>query len=573
MTVALTASIPHPWEKSYPPGVATQFEIPEKPLPALIKEAAARFPDRPAIDFLGRVYSYRELDRLVDRAAAGFQALGVGPGVKVGLFLPNSPYYVICHYAVLAAGGTIVNYNPLYMPREIVHQIDDSETAIMVTLDLKALYDKVALAMSQSNLRRIVICSLADALPFPKNLLFPIVKRKEIAHPPKDERNIPFARLIANEGKPKPVAIDPARDIAVLQYTGGTTGTPKGAELTHRNLWANVIQNELWFPHVEYGQERVLGILPFFHVFAMTAVMNGSLRYGALMILLPRFDLVQLLETIHKKRPTLFPGVPTLYTAINNYPQLAKYDLSSIKFCVSGGASLPLEVKRQFETLTGCTLIEGYGLSETAPVLCCNPTQGQTKAGSIGLPVPGTEVAIASLDEPRRFLPPGERGELWARGPQVMSGYWRKPEETALCMTDGWFHTGDVGTMDEDGYFFIVDRLKEVVIAGGYKIYPRNVEEAIYLNPAVAECAVVGVPDPYRGQTVKAYVVVNPNAQLDAAGLTEFLSTRLSSIEMPKIIEFRSALPKSAIGKILKRELLDELAAAPSAAAQREIAR
>jgi long-chain acyl-CoA synthetase len=567
MSDALNEAISRPWVKSYPPGLATHLAIPDKPLPALLEEAVARFGDRPAMDFLGKLYSFRELGRLVERAAAGFQALGVGPGVKVGLFLPNCPYYVICHYAVLQAGGTVVNFNPLYMPREVVHQIEDSQTAIMVTLDLKALYDKVALAMSQSGLKKILVCRLAGALPFPQGLLFPFVKRREIAHLPKDERHVTFESLIAGKARPRPVAIDPRKEIAVLQYTGGTTGTPKGAALSHRNLWANVIQNELWYAEADYGRERILGVLPLFQVFAMTTVMNAALRYGALMILLPRFDLVQLLQTIDRKRPTMFPGVPTIYTAINNFAGLAKYDLSSIKICVSGGAALPLEVKRQFEKITGCTLIEGYGLSETAPTVCCNPPRGVTKPGSIGLPLPETDVAIASLEPPRRFLPPGERGELWVRGPQVMAGYWQKPEENAQSVTDGWFHTGDVGYMDEDGFFFIVDRLKEVIIASGFKIYPRNVEEAIYLHPAVAEAAVVGVPDPYRGQTVKAYVVLKPSAApLDAAGLTKFLEGKLSPIEMPKIIEFRAELPKSAIGKILKKSLLEEMA--PLASAQ-----
>jgi long-chain acyl-CoA synthetase len=546
------------WLKSYPPGVPRTLEVPQRPLFTLLDDAAAEFAARPALDFLGRIYSYQELQTLVNRAAAGFQALGVAPGVKVGLLLPNCPYSVICYYAVLKAGGTVVNYNPLYAAREIVHQIDDSQTAIMVTLDLKVLYDKAELARQQSDLKRIVVGRMAGILPFPKNLLYPLAKRGETARVPDDDSHVPFERLIANDGAPSAVAIDPRRDIAVLQYTGGTTGTPKGAALTHYNLWANVVQNESWFPDRERGNERMLGVLPFFHVFGMTAVMNAALYIGGLIILLPRFELVQVLETLHRKRPTMFHGVPTIFTAINNYPHLKKYDLTSLKMCISGGASLPLEVKRQFEALTGCKLVEGYGLSETAPVLCCNPLEGPAKEGSIGLPMPDTEVRIVSLDDEHRTLPPGERGELWARGPQVMAGYWQKPDETASVFTDGWFHTGDVGYMDEDGYFYIVDRLKEVIVAGGYKIYPRNVEEAIYLHPAVAEVAVVGVPDQYRGQTVKAYVVLQKGATLDVAGLQAFLEDKLSPIEMPKRIEFRAELPKSAVGKILKKALLAE---------------
>ncbi|HXQ68382.1 MAG TPA: long-chain fatty acid--CoA ligase [Alphaproteobacteria bacterium] len=552
-----------PWAKSYPPGIAHALKVPKEPFWRLTDEAVAEFAELTALDFLDRRTSYRELGHLIDRAAAGFQALGVGRGVKVGLLLPNCPYYVICYFAVLKAGGTIVNYNPLYVPREIVHQIDDSETEIMVTLDLKLLYDKIALSMSQSRLKRIVVGRMAELLPFPRNLLFSIFKRGELAQVPEDERHVRFDRLVANDGRVREVPGDPERDIAVLQYTGGTTGTPKAAALTHGNLWANLSQIEVWFPEGERGKERTLAVLPFFHVFAMTSVMNFTLHCGGLLILLPRFELKQVLKTIDRKRPTLFPGVPTIYTAINNAPDLAKYDLSSIKLCISGAATLPAEVKRQFEAHTGCKLVEGYGLSEASPVVCCNPIYGLNKPGSIGLPVPGTEVRIMSLDEPHRPLPTGERGELWVRGPQVMAEYWHQPEETAHTLIDGWLRTGDVGYMDADGYFFIVDRLKEVIIAGGYKIYPRTVEEAIYQNPAVAEAAVVGVPDPYRGATVMAFVVKHKGASLDEEGLRTFLADKLSAIEMPKLIEFRDELPKSAVGKILKKALIEERGTAP----------
>ncbi len=556
-----------PWLRSYPSDVPRAPEIPERPLWALLDEAVARYADHPALDFLDRRYSYAQLGALVDRAAAGFQAIGVGPGVKVGLFLPNCPYYVIAYFAALKAGGTVVNFNPLYATRELIPQIDDSETDVMVTLDLKLLYDKLAPALRQSRLKRIVVGRMAGILPFPKSVLYPLVRGGEIARIPADERHLPFDALIANEGKPRAVESAPRRDVAVLQYTGGTTGTPKGAALTHYNLWANVVQNVVWFPQGELGRERTLGVLPLFHVFAMTAVMNAALHMGGLVILLPRFELKQVLETIDRKRPTLFHGVPTIYTAIAGYPELARYDLTSLKLCISGGAPLPLEVKRHFESITGCTLIEGYGLSETSPVVCCNPVEGLSKPGSIGMPLPGTEVRIASLDGDGRALPPGERGELWVRGPQVMAGYWHRPEDNARNLTDGWFHTGDVGYMDEDGYFYIVDRLKEVIIAGGYKIYPRNVEEAIYLHPAVAEAAVVGVPDAYRGQTTKAYVVLHKGASLSEAELLAFLKDKISAIEMPKLVEFRAGLPKSAIGKILKKELVAEHASRAQGAA------
>jgi long-chain acyl-CoA synthetase len=388
------------------------------------------------------------------------------------------------------------------------------------------------------------------------------VKRRDIAAVPSDEAHVNFASLIANDGAYVPADIKPAEDIAVLQYTGGTTGVPKGAMLTHANLIANVTQSRMVFPGAEVGHERMLGVLPFFHVFAMTAVMNFAILLGGRIIMLPRFDLGQVVKTIDKKRPTLFPAVPTIYTAINHYKSLGDYDLHSIKYCISGGAPLPVEVKRDFERLTGCVVVEGYGLSETSPVTHCNPVEGENKTGSIGLPVPGTYVEIVSLEDHTTTLPQGERGEVCIRGPQVMKGYWRQPEETAEAMEatpDGWrLHTGDVGYLDEDGYTFIVDRIKDMIAAGGFKVYPRTVEEAIYLHPAVEECVVAGVPDAYRGQTVKAWIRLRAGKSLTVEALKAFLKDKLSPIEMPKLIEFRDSLPKTPIGKLSRKLMLEE---------------
>ena len=547
-----------PWLVHYPPHIDWFAPIAEKPLFELLDHAVATYPNNICIDFLGKTYSYREIGELVKRVAKGLQGIGVTRGTKVGLFLPNSPYSVIFFFAILKAGGVVVNYNPLYAERELVHQIQDSDTDIFITLDLKALYEKVPPLLRQTRLAKVVICRLQDALPFPKNRLYPLVKRKDIATFPLDDQHVRFVDLIANDGRFALHPVDPRSDPAVLQYTGGTTGVPKGAMLSHANLYANAMQCEKWFPEGEPGGERVVGVLPLFHVFAMTVVMTYGIYGGAKLILLPRFEIVRLLETITKKKPTMMPGVPTLFTAINNYKDLQKYDLSSLKYCISGGAALPLEVKHNFEKLSGCTLVEGYGLSETSPVATSNPFRGVNKAGSIGLPLPGTTIEIASIEHPTRLLPVGERGEVCISGPQVMIGYWKRPDATAQAIIDGRLHTGDIGYMDEDGYTFIVDRLKEMIIAGGYNIYPRNVEEAIYLHPAVTECAVVGIPDPYRGQTVKAYVRLTEGASLDAEGLHEFLKDKLSPIEMPKLVEFRAELPKSAIGKIMKKELLAE---------------
>lgn len=547
-----------PWERAYPKDVDWHAPMPSRPLFELMDSAAKAFADRPCLDFLGKRSTYGEVAALVDRAAKGFQELGVGKGVRVGLFLPNTPYYVICYFGILKAGGTVVNFNPLYAERELKHQIDDSGVEIMVTLDLAVLYDKIARMLTGTRLKRVVVCPMADILPFPKNWLFPVAKRKELARIPSDERTVRFSRLVANDGRPSPVSIDPAEDVAVLQYTGGTTGVPKGAMLTHANLYANTEQSSLWFVGARCGEERMLGVLPFFHVFAMTVVMNLSIRYGAEIIMLPRFDLDQVMRTIHDKKPTLFPAVPTIYTAINHHKDLKALDVSSIRFCFSGGAPLPVEVKETFERNTGCILVEGYGLSECSPVATGNPLRGVNKPGSIGLPLPGTIIEIVSLDEPKRVLPVGEKGEVCIRGPQVMKGYWNKPEETAITLVDGRLHTGDVGYMDEDGYVFIVDRIKDMILCSGFNVYPRNIEEAIYLHPAVAECVVAGVPDEYRGQTVKAYVRVADGQAVDKDELCAFLKDKLSPIEMPKIIEFRDELPKTMIGKLNRKALLDE---------------
>ena len=558
-TKSAGAKASRPWLAAYPPDVKWDAEIPERRLYALMDHAVERYPKNQAIDFLGKTYTYADIGDMVDRAAQGLQQIGVREGVKVGLFLPNTPYSVIGFFAILKAGGTVVNYNPLYAERELIFQVENSETDYMITLDLHALYDKIPALLEKTRLKKVIVCRMADVLPFPKNFLFPLLKGKEIAKFPDDDEHIRFSALTANDGRPDEPRIDPLKDIAVLQYTGGTTGVPKGAMLSHANLYANAMQCDMWFPS---GDEpaRILGVLPLFHVFAMTIVMNYGVYRGSAMILVPRFEIEQLLGTIQRAKPTVMPGVPTIFTAINNFADLAKYDLSSLDYCLSGGAALPLEVKKSFERLTGCTLVEGYGLSETAPVATANPFVGENKEGSIGLPLPGTSIDIVSIEDGKPMAQ-GERGEICIRGPQVMIGYWNNRAATKEAMEGGHFHSGDIGTMDEQGYTFIVDRLKEMIIAGGYNIYPRNVEEAIYMHPAVAECAVVGIPDEYRGQSVKAFVVVGEGKSLSGEELKKFLADKISKIEMPTEIEFRNDLPKSIIGKILKKILLEEDAA------------
>lgn len=532
--------------------------IPAVPVSTILDQAVSRYPDQVAIDFLGKRTTYGEIGELVDRAARGFQQLGVRKGVRVGLCLPNTPYFVICYYAVLKAGGIVVNYNPLYVERELKHQIADSGTTIMVTLDLRQIYPKVAAMLEETCLERVVVCRMSGILPAVKSVMFSVLKRSEMADVPDDLHHVPFERLVANEGKPRPVAIEPQTDVAVLQYTGGTTGVPKGAMLTHANLTANAEQIRRWMPAINAGQERVLGVLPLFHVFAMTVVMNLGVSIGAELILVPRFDLRQVLKLIGKRRPTLFPGVPTIYTALNNAASQGRFDLSSIRYCISGGAPLPVEVRIRFEELTGCKLVEGYGLSESSPVVTCNPVDGTIKLASIGIPLDGTVVEVRSTVDPSQILGLGKRGEICVRGPQVMAGYWQRPDDTRQAFIDGALRTGDVGYRDEDGYLFLVDRIKDVILCGGFNVYPRIIEEALYQHPAVAEAVVIGIPDQYRGQAPKAFVRLRDGAEAEPEEIKDFLATRISRIEMPKSVEIRDELPKTMIGKLSKKELVAE---------------
>jgi long-chain acyl-CoA synthetase len=550
------------WAKKYPASVDWGAEIPARPLYEILDDAVRDYPEAPFIDFLGKLYSYRATGDVVARAARGLQNLGVRKGDRVGLLLPNSPAYVFLYFAALKIGAVVVNFNPLYAAAEIEKQVRDSGCRVMATLDMPSIYGKLHPLIGHAGLEQIIICRMAAMLPPVLAFLYPIVKRRDVVRIADDAHHIDFVRLTANAGDFTPAAIDPAQDLAVLQYTGGTTGTPKGAMLTHANLSINAVQSRNLFPAVERGKEVMLGVLPFFHVFAMTAVLNVTVLLASTIIMLPRFDLEQVVKTIHKKRPTLFPAVPTIYTAINHYKKLKRYDLRSITYCFSGGAPLPIEVKHDFERLTGCVLVEGYGLSETSPVVSCNPVDGENKEGSIGLPAPGTIIEIVSLDDKKTVLAQGETGEVCIRGPQVMTGYWHQQAETDLVFDATpqgvRLHTGDVGYMDADGYTFIVDRIKDMIAAGGFKIYPRHVEEAIYQHPAVEECIVAGIPDPYRGQTVKAFIKLRQGQTLTETALKLFLKDKLSPMAMPKVVEFRASLPKTLIGKLSRKLVLEE---------------
>jgi len=552
-----TLKRPFPWEANYPDGLSWDHSLPEKPLFALLDDAVSQYGDRPCLDFLGRKSTYKEIGQLVDRAAKGFQAIGVKKGVRVGLFLPNCPYYVIAFFAVLKAGGTVVNFNPLYAEREIARQIEDSTTTIMVTLNIRGMYPKVLARLADTCLETIVVGSMGGLLPWRERTLFALLRRKEIADVTHDDHHVTFKKLTANDGKFETVDIDPKRDIAVQQYTGGTTGLPKGAELSHASLYANTEQVQVWATDARPGEEKVVGVLPLFHVFGMTAVMNSSLASGFEIILLPRFRLDQLLKLIDQQKPTVMLGVPTMYSAINGSKLLGDYDLSSLKYCISGGAPLPVQVRDTFERLTGCSLVEGYGLTEAGPVCTINPFDSP-RPGSVGLPLPGTLIEITSLDDPDQRLPIGQRGEICITGPQVMQGYAERNGDTAEALHGGRLHTGDVGFIDTDGYVYLIDRIKDLILSGGFNVYPRMVEEAVELHPAVEEVTVCGIPDQHRGEIVKAYVKLREGKSLTSGQLRAFLRDKLAPFEQPRQIEFRDELPRTPIGKPSRHALIVE---------------
>ena len=519
----------------------------------LLDRSAQAFGDRPAINFLGRRQNYAQLKSSVDQVAASLQAMGVAPGDRVGLCLPNTPFAVIGYYAALKIGAIVVNYNPLYVARELAHQAKDSGTSVMLVIDMPEIHAKVAAIAS---LRKIIVCPLAEALPPAKGLAYRLLKRKQcLGALPADGRHVAFGSLLKG-GVPKPVAIAPD-DVAVLQYTGGTTGTPKGAMLTHANVRANAGQNVAYDPSRVPGEERVLGVLPLFHVFAMTVVMNYSVETASEMILLPRYELKATLKALVDCRPTIFPAVPTIYGAIAKLAEKEKRDLSFIKLCISGGAPLPVEIGDHFRRLTGARLVEGYGLTESSPTVCCNPSRGEARVGSVGLPLVDTIVEIRD-PETRALMPTGEKGELVVRGPQVMRGYWNKPEETAAVLDEYGLRTGDIGYIDADGYIFIVDRIKDVILSGGYNVYPRVIEDALYQHEDVAEAVVIGISDSYRGQAAKAFVVLRQGATATPESLKTFLKGYISKIELPAAIEIRDSLPKTAVGKLSKKELVAE---------------
>lgn len=550
-----------PWLKEYPDFLDWHQTFTPHPMGDLLDKAVRSYPGHVFTNFLGKTLSYGEVGALVEQAAAGLQQMGVRKGSKIGLMLPNCPTFIVHYFAAMKLGAVVVNYNPLYTVDELRYQVEDSGTELIITLDLKALFSKVEALLELNVLDRAIVASFLNLLPTAKGLGFRVLKGRDLANvkrSPMLAKITMEADLLRNDGQFVAAAINPHEDIAVLQYTGGTTGTPKGAMLSHANLSTNVAQVASWAPELAVGEEKVLAVLPFFHIFAMTVVMNYGVERAAELVIMPRFVLDDALKLINKTKSTIMPGVPTLFNAIMNHKKLASFDLSSLKFCLSGGAALPLEVKTQFERLTGCKVVEGYGLSETSPVLSCNPLSGPVKENSIGLPLPATTLSLRDLADPTREVAMGEEGEICAAGPQVMKGYWNRPEETEGAFVGEFFRTGDVAVMDEDGFFYIVDRIKDLIICSGYNVYPRRIEEVLYEHPAVEEVTVIGIPDDYRGEAPKAFVKLVAGGEATEEELIEFTAEKLSKIELPAKIEFRDELPKTMIGKLSKKELKEE---------------
>jgi long-chain acyl-CoA synthetase len=547
------------WQGHYDHPVDWAQDFAPLSLPDMLRTAAARGGDRPLLDFYGRKFSYAECVHAAEHFAAGLIDLGIQPGDRVGLYLPNVPHYVVAYYGAMMAGAIAVNFSPLYTVEELAHQAEDSGTRLLVTLSAKPLFANACEVLDASCIKRLVVGSIAGVLPRGKALLYQLFKQSAEDHVPTDDRIIPFGRLLAHDETVPLPSIDPERDLALLQYTGGTTGRPKGAMLTHQNLSANCRQVDVIDPW--HGrEERILGVLPFFHVFANTACLNRTVVRGGEIIMLPRFDSKQVLSAIQRARVTSLPGVPTMFQALMDSPLLPRTDLSSLRICISGGAPLPLPLKQRFEALTGARLVEGYGLTESSGVVSVNPFDRPGKDGSIGQPVPGTKVRLLDRENPERAAPPGAPGEIAVAGPQMMQGYWQNEKASAEVFVNGYLRTGDVGTIDGDGYLRVVDRIKDMIAVGGFKVFPSQVEDVLYRHPAVREALVIGIPDDYRGESPKAFVTLRPDAEagIDGERIKNWVNPQLGKHERVCEVEIRESLPRTLVGKLSRKELVAE---------------
>jgi len=552
-------------EAPYDPGVPRHLEYPPVPLHDLLERTAREHPGTVATIFGAPVggrcieasLTYERLNALADRFAAGLQRLGVAKGDRVALVLPNCPQFAYCFFGTLKAGAVVVPTNPLYTVRELRTQLVDSGARVVVVLS--RLYPLVAEAATGTDVRDIVVTNIKEHFPLPLRLLFTLARERKEGHRVNirgDRRAVRLRDVLKGDTSVRPVPVAPS-DLAILQYTGGTTGTPKGAMLSHRALVANVHQCRAWHTAIREG-DRILAIMPFFHVYGLTVVMNLAVLGAMTMVLIPRPDLRHIFLTIQKHRPRFFPGAPRIYILLNETRDLERYDLRSVESFLSGSAPLAVDVLERFERLTGGKVMEGYGLTEAAPVTHSNPREGVRKPGSVGIPVPDVECKIVDLETGTREIEPGEPGELCLRGPNIMDGYWHRPDETALVLRDGWLHTGDVVRVDDDGYYFVVDRMKEMIIVSGFKVYPREVDEVLFTHPKVLEAAAVGVPHPSKGEVVKAFVVLRPGATATAQELIDHCRANLAPYKVPVDISFRTELPKTLIGKVLRRQLAAE---------------
>lgn len=550
------------WLEQYPDNIPKTLDYERIPLHEYLTRTARKHPDKIAMHFMGKNVSYQEFYDSSLKFANYLRTIGIERGDRVAIMLPNCPQGAIAYFGILLRGAIVVQTNPLYTEREIKHQMRDSGSKAIITLDL--LYPRVANVLKETSLEHVIVTGIKDYLPFPKNLVYPFIQKKEHGISIKVEHrgiNHLFTEIM-KVAKANPIRIEFnfEEDIALLQYTGGTTGPPKGVMLTHENLVSNATACDAWLAECVEGEETVLAVLPFFHVYGMTTVLILSVMLSNKMVILPKFDVETTLKTIEKQKVTLFPGAPTIYIGLLNHKDVANYNLSSIKACISGSAALPVEVQEKFEKVTGGKLVEGYGLTETSPVTHANfvyVDASERVRGSIGVPWPDTDATILG-SESSESLAPGEIGEIAIKGPQVMKGYWNNEQETEDTFRNGWFLTGDLGYMDERGYFYVVDRQKDTIIAGGFNIYPREIEEVLYEHEAVQECVAVGIPDPYRGETVKAFIVLKDGYSVTEEELNKFCRKELAAFKVPRQYEFRKELPKTAVGKILRRTLIDE---------------
>ncbi|MGH8969047.1 MAG: AMP-binding protein [Actinomycetes bacterium] len=559
-----------PWLRFYPEGVPRDIHVPDVPVTRLLDDAAAAFPRRRAVSYLGRSLTYEQLRDEVGRFARALAALGVHRGDRVAIILPNCPQNVIAFFATLRLGAVAVQFNPLYTERELRHQLADSGATVAVVYD--GAYARVAAVRADTALTQVVVTSLVDYLPATKKWLLrlPLARAREkrdrlVTPLPPDHDAEDFCSLLeASTEHAEQAQLEPGRDLAALQYTGGTTGLPKGAMLTHRNLVANAYQTRAWDPGIVEGKETTLGVLPLFHVYGLTLGLMTTMLAAGTLVLLPTFDLDMVLSAVSKEKPSIFPGVPPMYSQVNDSPRTADHNLRSIRTCVSGAMRLPPSTADRFQEITGGRLVEGYGLTETAPVALCNPLNRNARAGTVGLPLPSTDARVVDENDPEVVLQPGTAGELALRGPQVFSGYWGHVGDSIAMLHKGWILTGDVVTMGPDGFFTIIDRKRDVILASGFSIFPSEVEDAVCEHPDVAECVVIGVPDDYRGETVKACVVPRPGMWLVAEQVQDHCAQLLSAYKVPKLVEMRDELPRNIIGKPLRRVLREEHAARAS---------